>query len=322
MSAAFHWHGGRLTEARATYGDGDWIDLSTGINPVPWPHAASIPIDWQALPDPTTLAAVEAAAAAHFGTDPAYCCAVPGSEIGLRLIGRMLDLPAHYLAPSYRTHSEIWPAAAPISDLPPPSRSILLLANPNNPDGRTIAPQRLHDWLAASQGGWLVIDEAFADCTPQTSLAPAISDAAQLIVLRSFGKFFGLAGVRLGFILAPRQIIARIRRILGDWPLSAAAIAIGTAAYEDQHWTAQTRSDLLHRSTRLDALLARHNLTASGDCPLFRLIRTDNAAALFDRLARKAILTRPFDYDPHWLRLGVPASEADLARLDEALSLD
>lgn len=321
MSAAFHWHGGRLAEARAAYGGEDWIDLSTGINPVPWPHAGSVSVDWRSLPDPAMLAALEAAAAAHFGADPAYCCAVPGSEIGLRLVGRMLDLPAQYLVPSYRTHGEIFPAASPVDDLPPPMPFTLLLANPNNPDGRIVPPARLRDWLDASGGGWLVVDEAFADSTPQTSLAPAIRDDNRLIVLRSFGKFFGLAGVRLGFVLGPREIVARIRRTLGDWPLSAAAIAIGAAAYNDRDWIARTRSDLAQRAAQLDALLAGHGLIASGDCPLFRLIRVDDAAALFDRLACRAILTRPFDYDPHWLRLGVPASAVERARLDEALRL-
>lgn len=318
MTAAFRWHGGRIEDARSVYGGEDWIDLSTGINPVHWPRAEDIAIDWRPLPDPSALAALEAAAARHFGTDPAYCCAVPGSEIGLRLLDRVLDLPAHYLCPAYRTHSEIFQDARPTLDLPPPTESILLLANPNNPDGRIIEPARLQDWLHAGSG-WLIVDEAFADCTPGISLGPTISDDTRLIVLRSFGKFFGLAGVRLGFILGPREIVARSRQLLGDWPLSAAAIAIGTAAYQDRNWIEHTRNELRHRAAQLDAMLARHGPAASGDCPLFRLVQVDSAAALFERLARQAILTRPFDYNPHWLRLGLPADEAALMRLDEAL---
>jgi len=141
------------------------------------------------------------------------------------------------------------------------------------------------------------------------------------VIFRSFGKFFGLAGLRLGFVIGPRAVIAKFRARLGAWPVSAASIAIGTAAYRDAAWIASSRADLHRWAAALDAVLARHGLAARGGCPLFRLVETDQAEALFERLARRAILTRPFDYDPRWLRLGLPGSEADLARLDTALTL-
>lgn len=322
MKGNFGWHGGRLAEARAIYGEGreGWIDLSTGINPVAWPGAQSLAIDWRALPDPQALAELEEAAATHFGTSPDHVCAVPGSEIGLRAVGQLLNLPARYIVPGYRTHAEAFPDARPITDLTPPSGepSALLLANPNNPDGRIIAPKRLRQLLDESDH-WLLVDEAFADSVPECSIAGQVGEERPLIVLRSFGKFFGLAGVRLGFVLGPSRIIALLRRLLGEWPVSAAAIAIGSAAYGDHDWIARTVSELPVRARRLDALLAGRGLAATGDCPLFRLVETDNPQALFDRLARNAILTRPFDDNPRWLRMGLPAGDAEFARLDASL---
>ncbi|HEX7875492.1 MAG TPA: threonine-phosphate decarboxylase [Sphingobium sp.] len=318
MSGAFRWHGGRLEEARKLYGEGDgpWIDLSTGINPVAWPGAEGIPLDWRALPDPAALADLEAAAAAYFGVEPACVCTVPGSEIGLRIVGRMLDRPGRHLTPSYRTHGEVF--AQNIAVRAPeeaPAGTALLLANPNNPDGRLFPRERL---LAREE--WLVVDEAFADCVPGSSIASHVGEGRRLVVLRSFGKFFGLAGVRLGFVIGPPDIVAGCRRLLGDWPVSAAAIAFGRAAYRDGAWIAGTVEALTDKARELDILLARHGLTARGECPLFRLVETEDAASLFDRLARRAILTRPFDQEPRWLRFGLPAGEAEMARLDAALA--
>lgn len=322
----FSFHGGRLADAKAHFGTGNapWIDLSTGINPQSWPGVGKLAIDWQALPDPGALGDLEAAAAACFGTDPAHVCAVPGTEIGLRMLGDILPGPAIHAQPSYRTHGEMISQSRPaaLSDLAGKEEATLVLANPNNPDGQITPTARLLNWLEARQSGssWLVVDEAFADATPEISLGAHVDDGQRLIVFRSFGKFFGLAGVRLGFVLGPRTLIAQYRQRLGSWPLSTAALAIGTAAYRDADWIASMRISLRRQADALDAVLARRGFRGVGACPLFRLIETADATALFERLARQAILTRPFDYDPHWLRLGLPVNRETLDRLDKALA--
>lgn len=322
MSTPWTWHGGGLEAAKRAFGDGDWLDLSTGINPHPWPGAATMAFDWQRLPDPDTLARLEAVAATCFGVDARHVCAVPGSEIGLRLTGTLVGGPARHIAPSYRTHGEMVVGSAPIA--PEAARGCdgtLILANPNNPDGRVTAVAAMRALLDRhGPGGWLLVDEAFADADPATSIAPLVDDGRRLAVFRSFGKFFGLAGVRLGFVVAPQAIVAALRERLGAWPLSAAAIAIGTAAYADRNWIAATRRQLADEAAALDALLARHGHRPVGDCPLFRLIDVDDAHALFERLARRAILTRPFSDQPRWLRIGLPADTAARARLDAALT--
>ncbi|MBB6122830.1 threonine-phosphate decarboxylase CobD [Sphingobium subterraneum] len=325
MTSIFTRHGGGLAQARAMFGEGGrpWLDLSTGINPVAWPGVDGLSPDWQSLPDPAHLAELEATAAAHFGVVPELCCAVPGSELALRLLGKLLDIPGAYLSPCYRTHSSAFAGGRALAtfDVPPDEPLALLLANPNNPDGRIIAPEQLMEWHAMLVGkqGWLVVDEAFADATPANSIAQHVNAARHLIVLRSFGKFFGLAGVRLGFVLAPPAIIEALRGLLGEWPLSAAALAIGIAAYNDKGWIVETREALPRRAGRLDALLRESGLQPMGGCPHFRLIECENADAMFVNLAQKGILTRPFDYNPRWLRLGVPAREADVVRLIGAL---
>lgn len=319
MTAWTH-HGGRLGDARAAWPDAPtpWLDLSTGINPHAWPGADDMAIDWRALPDARALAALEAAAATYFGAEPAHVCALPGSEIGLRLIGDLLPGPAAHVTPTYRTHAEMFGGTRPIAlDGIADAAATVIVANPGNPDGRILSSDQLPDALPAPH--WLVVDEAFADTVPAISLAGTVRDDRRLAIFRSFGKMFGLAGVRLGFVIAPRPLIAAFRTRLGDWPVSAAAVAIGTAAYQDAGWIADMRGRLHAEAAALDTMLAHHGLIGTGGCPLFRLIDTPDAAALFDRLARYGILTRPFDYAPHWLRIGLPGSDEALARLSGAL---
>ena len=316
--SAWTQHGGQLERAREAFGDGGepWIDLSTGINPQPWPGIERLTIDWARLPDADALSDLEAAAARYFGADPACVLAIPGTEIGLRMLGAYLPRPVRYLWPSYSSHAEIAPEAV-AADAADAGAGTLILANPNNPDGRVTPVAALRAQMAT---GWLVVDEAFADADPRYSLASEVREGAPLIVLRSFGKFFGLAGVRLGFLLAPPRLIADFRAQLGAWPVSAAAIAIGTAAYRDAAWIEAQRVRLKGASAALDRLLETHGHAPIGACPLFRLIETGDAQALFERLARRSILTRPFGYDARWLRIGLPADADALARLDSALA--
>ncbi|WP_156678202.1 aminotransferase class I/II-fold pyridoxal phosphate-dependent enzyme [Sphingomonas profundi] len=318
------WHGGGLRAARAHYGDGalPWIDLSTGINPRGWP----VPVrdfDWASLPDELDLRGLEAAAAAHFRADPACVCAVPGTEIGLRLMDGLIDGPAYHLVPSYRSHGEMLGGSEPlaVARVEEADGATLILANPNNPDGRLLDPVVLQDMLLGrGRRGWLLVDEAFADTTPALSIAGIIGEDRRLIAFRSFGKFFGLAGLRLGFVLGPPSFLAHVRRKLGAWPLPAATIAIGTAAYRDRDWIEAASNRLLGDARRLDVMLRRSGYRPIGGCPLFRLVETDDAHGLFERLAGHAILTRPFADRPRWLRIGLPPDEAAFSRLRRALA--
>lgn len=325
MTAGFTHHGGRLAEACAHYGgvSEDWLDLSTGINPHGWTPPGKLAVDWRRLPDFQGLTALETAAARHFACDPALCAAVPGSEMALRLLARGLDLPGLHRPPCYGTYRTAFARTEALTNLRdlPARATILVVGNPNNPDGAILSRDDLRALLDHQQrhGGWLIVDEAFADFDPHASIAGQVAEGRRLIVMRSFGKFFGLAGLRLGFVIAPRGVLQGLRGILGDWPLHSAALTLGSAAYADQAWTARARQDLVARAGRLDAMLARRGLSVQGDCPLFRLITSPLAPALFEKLARQHILTRPFADWPHLLRIGLPADEPAFERLEQAL---
>lgn len=316
-------HGGRLDEAMRLFPDSPrpWLDLSTGINPRAWSPPALPQPDARALPTMAALRGLEAAAADWFGTSPERLAAVPGSDLLIRLLPQLLPrAPLRAVVPGYASHLEAAVGAVSLGDAANSLRrgDNLLFANPSNPEGHLLGRAELLDLVG--QGGWLVLDEAFADATPGSSLAPHLHGEEPVILLRSFGKFFGLAGLRLGFAIAPPAVIQRLRVLLGDWPVSAHAIAWGAAAYRDRDWITQTQAFLGRQAAALDALLAQHGLAGDGACPLFRLVRHEGARAIFRRLARAGILARPFEHQPDWLRFGLPADDDALSRLRQALA--
>ena len=304
-------HGGRIDVAAARFPSAPlpWLDLSTGISPWAYPVGAFETGIWQNLPSCEGLAELEAAAADAFGgVSPDQIVAVPGTDFAIRLLAK--HLPAQrvgIVGPTYGGYQSAWPDAKTVSFAKARGADLLVCANPNNPDGIVIAKpllQRLRNQR--------IVDEAFADAMPAVSLLPHRNGA---IVLRSFGKFFGLAGVRLGFVIADRPIVRDLRIMLGDWPLSGPAIAIGTMAYRDTQWQDEQRSRLSAASDRLIALLTENGLTVVGGTPLFQLASHPAASSLFSHFAQAGILVRPFAQQAAWLRFGIPGHDADYNRL-------
>jgi cobalamin biosynthetic protein CobC len=200
----------------------------------------------------------------------------------------------------------------------------LIVVNPNNPDGRLIGRERLrrlHD-LLAERGGVLVVDEAFAEVVPEWSVAEIAGTpgAERLLVLRSFGKFYGLAGVRLGFVVGAPALLGRLRSVIGDWPVSVDALVAGLAGYADHAWAERTRVQLARAARRLDELLRQHGFEIVGGTSLYRLAQAADAFTRFERLAAAGILTRPFQHDSSLLRFGLPGSAEAWRRLREALA--
>lgn len=328
-------HGGRLCTARALHPQAPepWIDLSTGINPRPYPAPRCSIAARTRLPEPTQLRQLEATAAAAFGVaDPARVAAVAGSEIALRLLPHALQRDqATIIAPTYSSHTDTWHRygaridriAAASLEIAAQSAATLTLVNPNNPDGTIIPRARLlalHDMLA-ERHGVLIVDEAFAETDPTCSVVDLAGSARapQLVVLRSFGKFYGLAGVRLGFVIAAQAIIARMRGLIGEWPVCADAIAAGLAAYSDLQWAEPARERLRRAVQRLDRLLTRRGLHIVGGTSLFRLTRSPDARARFQQLLQAGVLVRPFDHDATLLRFGLPYGKTAWTRLADAL---
>ncbi|HWL79778.1 MAG TPA: threonine-phosphate decarboxylase CobD [Roseomonas sp.] len=322
-------HGGRLAEARRRFAGAPepFIDLSTGINPVPWPVPPLPPAAFTRLPEPEEEEALREAAAATYGAPDAACvAAAPGTQLLIQLLPRLFPLPElRILGPTYAEHTACWRAAgtrvrevARLEDLDGPGGA--LLCNPNNPDGRRHAPHALlalADRLAA-RGGFLVVDEAFADLEPEALGCASALPHPGLILLRSFGKSYGLAGLRLGFALAAPERAATIRALLGPWAVSGPALAAGRAALADAGWRESAAARLAEEAARLDRLLARAGLGVRGGTRLFRLAEGD-AAFWYERLGRAGILTRRFTAMPRWLRFGLPGDAVAWARLAAAL---
>jgi cobalamin biosynthetic protein CobC len=321
-------HGGDLAAAEARWGIPlrGWLDLSTGINPAPYPIPAIDPAAWHRLPQHDRLRQLLATARDAYGAPvDAPIVAAPGTQILIQLLPRLRPgARVAILGPTYGEHAACWTAEGAdvtVVETLDAAADVVVLVNPNNPDGRIVSPDRLRalaDDLAA-RGGLLVVDEAFADVAVQASIA-AEAGRPGLLILRSFGKFFGLAGVRLGFALGTTAEIDRLARLLGPWAVPGPAIEIGIAALSDRAWQGETRTRLSAEAARLVATLEAHGLQDRGGTDLFRLVEHPDAAAVWDRLGRAGILVRPFPDRPTLLRFGLPGSEAGFARLAEALA--
>ncbi len=317
-------HGGNLDQAMACYGAGDWIDLSTGINRRPWPVPALSAAAWRNLPTKAAQTALVAQAAVSWGAAAGVAgVALGGAQAAIQLVPRLRPKGrAAVLGPTYNEHAaclsaEGWQVSA-VTDLADlVGADLAIIVNPNNPDGRHFAP----DTLLALVGrvGLLVVDESFGDVTPDLSLLPHAGRAG-LLVLRSFGKFYGLAGVRLGFAFGTEGDIAALSRMSGPWPVSGPAIEIGTHALADAAWAAAMRAQLAAAAARADALAQRAGWQLVGGSDLFRLYDTGSAKTAQDKLARHQIWSRIFPWSETLLRLGLPGPEPEWQRLDAALT--
>ncbi|RON06306.1 threonine-phosphate decarboxylase CobD [Pseudomonas brassicacearum] len=318
-------HGGRLRKAALQYGiaEADWLDLSSGLAPWPW-AIPDIPLRaWARLPE--TDDGLEQAAREYYGASQVL--PVAGSQAAIQLLPRLRRAgKVGVLSPCYAEHAEAWRRNGYVVrevleqevDFFLDSLDVLVVVNPNNPTGLSLPPERLLDWHArlAQRGGWLVVDEAFMDNTPQLSLS-SYTDQVGLIVLRSFGKFFGLAGVRLGFVLAERKLIKLLAEQVGPWAVSGPTRVLGQVCLRDTQGHARQRLRSEEASQRLAEILERHGFKPHGGCALFQWLITERAEHLHEFMARRGILLRLFTHNSS-LRFGLPADDADWQRLEQA----
>lgn len=301
-----------------------WLDLSTGINPWPYPHDAVPSEAWAALPTPSADDACREAAAAYLGVGRSRLALTPGSQAALSLLPRLFSpTTVAVVTPTYAEHAAMWRAAGhqvrAVTDVEEGGEAeVLIVVNPNNPDGRVRSSTVMRDLgrRRAESGRLLVIDEAFADPTPEIGLKDG---GDNVVVYRSFGKFFGLAGARLGITVAAPEIVRRLEGMIGPWAVSGPALAIAARALADREWRAVTRVRLAETTAALRSLFARAGLPVVGGCDLFTLVERDDAPALFVRLCRRGIHVRRFDHDPRRLRFGLPPDARSFQRLEAAL---
>lgn len=312
-------HGGDLEEARrAAPHAGPWLDLSTGINPHSYP-ARITPAALTALPQRDAEARLEAAARTAYRVPAGTALvAAPGTQALIQLLPLLVPAPrVAVLGPTYQEHAAAWARTSTVTTAghldPAIAADLWVVVNPNNPDGRVLAPETLsafaaaravHAAAAGSEAPVLVVDEAFADLVPGATAA----GAPHTLVLRSFGKFFGLAGLRLGFAVGAPGLVARLRAALGPWAVSGPALQVGAAALADTAWADAMRATLRRERAVLDERLAAAGLAVCGGTDLFRLVEHPAAARWHRALAREGVWTRTFEDAPQRLRIGLPGA--------------
>lgn len=322
-------HGGQLAKASRRYRIpvADWLDLSTGIAPWTWPVPPLPETVWSRLPESGD--GLLEAAGAYYGCAPELLTAVPGSQFAIRQLPQALA-PASVLVPEvgYTEHARCWREAGhrPVwyRDLDALREMVAqadhaVVINPDNPSGRVCDP----GWLSALRGemrqdGLLIIDEAFMDVGDH-SVVPQLP-LPGILALRSLGKFFGLAGLRLGFVAGDVPALATVQQQLQPWGVSHPARWVGCGALTDVDWQAEQAARIATGLERLTALLQRvfagNRIRSAG---LFATVFFDDqtsAPAIHDALAQQGVLARLGD-NRRWLRFGLPAE--DEPRLTAAL---
>ncbi|MBB4569697.1 threonine-phosphate decarboxylase CobD [Rhizobium leucaenae] len=321
-------HGGGITAAARLYGGRpeDWLDLSTGINPNPIALPDISVSAWHRLPDQHLVERAREVARAYYRSGDILPLPIPGTQSAIQLLPRLGSAGSvAILSPTYGEYARAFALAGMpafkitgVDDLTS-EQGLVIAVNPNNPDGRMLSVGRLrelHDRLQR-RGGILVVDEAFGDMEPESSLAPYASSMPNLIIFRSFGKFFGLAGLRLGFVIAQVSLLERFEDWLGPWAVSGPALSLAASSMAGD--TTTIRNRISDRRSALDAVLRRARLQVAGGTGLFALVADDRASDIYSHLCRHHILVRKFDYAPNWLRFGLAPDEVVDRRLAGAL---
>jgi cobalamin biosynthetic protein CobC len=314
-------HGGDLAEIIQRFPDAPrpWIDLSTGINPVPYPIPPLPEGAWTRLPSRAADEALREAAMARYGAPSRQMIvAAPGTQALIQVLPRLLP-PGRVaiVGPTYEEHRACWQRAGHEVHMVPTleDSDVVVVVNPNNPTGRLVSPQAL-----ARISGFLVVDEAFIDFLPhETSFISQLGGRA--VVLRSFGKTYGLPGLRLGFAIACPDMAARLRDELGPWAVPGPALEIGRRALRDGEWLRATRERLVGDNARLDGLLRAAGFEITGGTLLFRLARHPSAAVFVQRLGQHGVHVRAFPHAPDQLRFGLPGTDEAFRRLAAALGV-
>lgn len=308
-------HGGGLDDAVNKFGGrrSDWLDLSTGINPNPY-TVPEIPLHfWHDLPD--ELPKENLLAAAHqFWNVPDGAEIVPASGVSaiIAILPRLAEAAeVSILSPTYNEFAASFTGHGwSVQE----TADVQVRIHPNNPDGCLFEKSEIEN----KHVELTIIDESFCDICPEKSLIE-LAQKPDHIILKGTGKFWGLAGLRLGFAIGPPELTGKISQILGPWNISGPAQFIGQKILSDSEWARATRYQLATMAVDLDGVLAQNGLNVIGGTDLFRLAETDDPNALRNHLCQNRILTRIFPYSKKWIRLGLPADRAGLSRLSDAL---
>ncbi len=327
-------HGGNVAQAAQYYQLPlhDWLDLSTGINPYAYPAVYSGAALHTQLPYLTDQ--FLAAAKNYYDSD--VLTPVNGSQQAIHLLPLLRPhSTVAILSPTYSEHALGWRQAGhdviEILDLDEiindsgSEYDVVVIVNPNNPTGTLIEKEVLFALQKKLQesNGWLIVDEAFMDCYPEASIVSA-ANRPGLIVLRSLGKFFGLAGIRIGFVTGDENMVKRIAQISGPWPVSGVSMHMAQQCLLDTAWQQSMRMQLQQQRKLLDDMLVENALQVTGKTHLFSWVEHEDAANIHDALASLGIWLRYFPANLRYkasLRIGLPGNTADMARLQHGLKM-
>ncbi|QIZ76306.1 threonine-phosphate decarboxylase CobD [Ferrimonas lipolytica] len=334
-------HGGRLAPMIARYNipREQWLDVSTGVSPWTYPHTAIAAAHWNRLPEEED--GLEQAARDYYQCQSLL--AVAGSQAAIQTLPevwrKQLELSGDWRAEQmrvglpqvgYKEHQKAWQRAGWIINHYPPSLDnrfvagvdALVVINPNNPTGQLYDAKTLLQWQQqlAKKGGLMVVDEAFADVDLSQSISHLCPQPG-LVVLRSVGKFFGLAGIRAGFVLAPSQLLSACAYELGPWTIAGPARQICMRALQDTPWQLTQRQRLAAATVRLQALLQPllcHGASLAGT-DLFQTLYSNKAVQWHEQLCADGVFTRLTD-EQDGIRFGLVDDEQQWQRLAAAIS--
>ncbi|GHA56185.1 threonine-phosphate decarboxylase [Amylibacter ulvae] len=308
-------HGGGLDAAMAQFGGtrDHWLDLSTGINPIPYP-IGDIPMDsWTRLPDQdgdNTL--INAARKFWHVPNGANILASSGVSQIIAMLPQIASGANFQIAkPTYNEHEAAFVHAGFTLNNSAP---VKIYVHPNNPDGKT----HVIDDNTLKNADLIIIDESFCDICPSESLVK-FATRPNVIILKGLGKFWGLAGLRLGFAIGHPANIQKLRNLIGPWAVSGPAQYIGARALDDTDWITKTRKRLQTDAFRLDKIAIASGLGIIGGTDLFRLYKTNDAVSFQKHLAQNYIWSRIFPYSSEWIRLGLPGQPDHWAQIESAL---
>lgn len=316
-------HGGNLEDAICQFGGSmsDWLDISTGINRRPYPVDPKFISELNVLPQRSKIQALCDAALKSCGAT-APISAISGVQSVIQILPRLFPKSkVVQIWPSYNEYPKNfsrlgWEVETFSNVDDAKGADIAVLVNPNNPSGEIWSPAEILN--LAKTVKFLIIDESFIECSEVSSIAPYLDAQSNILLLRSFGKFYGLAGLRLGFAIGNEKIISAIQNELGPWPVSGLSCAIGQQALLDKTWQTETRERLQSDIQIMDKLAHKQNWSLVGGTGLFRLYETPNAKNAQDFLAQSQIWSRIFSYSDTWIRLGLPGSKTEWEKLTRA----
>lgn len=341
-----------IEEVEREYGIRDSVKLASNENPLgPSPRALEAVRaalgELHRYPDGSGYALCRALAA-HWEVAPEMLVLGNGSNELLELVGRVFLSPgdeAVYAQQAFVVYDMVAqitgarkvtvPLRAFAHDLAAiraaitPRTKLVFLANPNNPTGAAVAPGELEAFLAdVPDEVVVVLDEAYYEYMPEAGRVEALRFVRQgrrLLVLRTFSKIYGLAGLRLGYGIGPAPLVGLLHKLRAPFNTNSLAQTAALAALGDAEHVARSRAVNAEGLAHLTAELTRMGLSVAPSAANFLLVDVGRPGpAATEALLRRGVIVRPmvgYGFPTHLrITVGTPAENARcLAALAEVL---